>query len=172
MIRTFRTVNGVPTVTTIQCIHSVCRPYHDVPWREARSRYGIACLPPQGEPDRNLNPAPPPESFAVTDMAKPGFPNLAPSEASLVRVIQRYVRSSTLRIAWLPPDRYRRRQRFIIFDAVGGPCSTAFAYRVLNGGCNEMYQASVSQYATWAAPGCAKMTPPPWTTAETRFGRR
>ncbi len=105
-------------------------------------------------------------------MAKPGFPKLAASQAALVQNIQRYVHSSTLRIAWLPPDRYRRKPKFIIFDAVGGPCSTAFAYRVLNWPCNEMYQASVSPYSTWAAPDCLKATPPPWMTAESFFGRR
>jgi hypothetical protein len=164
-----RTVNGVTTVTTVKCIHSVCRPYHDEP-RETRSRYGIAC--PAATSDRNLDPAPLPESYAVNEISKPGFPGLTPSEATTVRRIRRYVQSPTLRIAWLPPHGYRKKAEFVVFDAVDGPCSKTLAYGVLNGWCNEMYQPSFDAYSTWAAPDCLKATPPPWMTAESFFGRR
>jgi hypothetical protein len=122
-------------------------------------------------PDRNLDPEPPPESYAVNDISEPGFPRLTPSEATLVRRIRRYVQSPTLRIAWLPPHGYRKRPEFVVFDAVDGPCSKTVAYGVLNGWCNEMYQPSLDPYSTWAAPECGNGTPPPWSPAE-RFKPR
>jgi hypothetical protein len=130
---------------------------------KTHSRYGIACVP--GVPAGNKSdPEPPPPSYAVGDIGKPGFPALARPEATMLQRIRRYVHSGMLRIAWLPPHGYRQKTEFVVFDASGGPCNSTFAYGVLNGYCNEMYRPSDDPYSTWAAPDCSYATPRPWMT--------
>jgi hypothetical protein len=76
--------------------------------------------------------------------------------------IEHYVKSDTLRIAWL--ERPPQQPEFIIYDAVAGPCyMQTHAYPVLNGGCNEDYGPADEPYETEPAPDCFG-TPYPWTT--------
>jgi hypothetical protein len=146
-------------------------PSYDGKPPETHARYGIACVP--GVPTGNKpDPEPPPPSYAVGGIGKPGFPALASPEATMVQRIRRYVHSQTLRIAWLPPHGYRRKTEFIVFDASGGPCNPTLVYGVLNGYCNEMYRPSDDPYATWAAPDCSYATPRPWMTAVRSNPRR
>lgn len=91
-----------------------------------------------------------PQSYLAKDIGKPGFPALKSEEASMVRRIERYVHSKTLRIAWVDAGR-----EFIVFDASDGPCETwAAGYSVLNGGCNELYEPGENPYHTHAGSGC------------------
>jgi hypothetical protein len=104
-------------------------------------------------PGTKLDSEPPPQSYAVADIGKPGFPRLARDEATMVRRIQHYVRSSHLRIAWVGGGRFG--SEFIVFDATDGPCEVwAAGYAVLNGGCNEFYEPGENPYHTHAGSGC------------------
>jgi hypothetical protein len=153
-----RTFHGVPLAPNISCPDPTCSSYNEEPYVLTRSRYGVGCLgnvPPGATP----NPEPPPQSYLVKDIGKPDFPALQPSEASKVRRIQRYVNSSTLRIAWVGGE-------FIVFDAKDGPCETwAQGYSVLNGACNEFYEPGDNPYNTHAGSGCPGAKRPWMTTA-------
>jgi hypothetical protein len=108
----------------------------------------------------------PPVTYTAADIGKPGVPKLTEQERAVLRRIERYIKSNTLRIAWLdhaPPQR-----RFIIYDADAGPCYTqSHAYPVLNGSCNEYYGPADDPYDTLPAPDCMG-TPYPWATPTPR----
>lgn len=136
----------------ITCFDPTCRSYNERPYVLTRSRYGTGCLgnvPPGTTPSRK----PPPQSYLVNDIGKLGFPALKPGEASVVRRIQRYVRSSTLRIAWVDDG-----SEFIVFDAKDGPCEVwAPGYGELNDyddSCNEYYEPGENPYRTHAGTRC------------------
>jgi hypothetical protein len=165
-----RTYHGVPLAPNVHCSDADCRGYQVDPYVRSRSRYGIACMgnvPPGTIP----NPDPPPESYAVADIGKPGFPTLSRDEFAMVRRIQRYVHSKTLRLAWLGSSAGAPRSspgEFIVVDAADGPCEVAAAgYSVLNGECNEFYQPGENPYSTHPGSGCYDV-PRPWMTAAPR----
>ncbi len=160
-----RSIKGVPLAPNITCESADCSTYSTTPYIQTRSRYGIGCLGNVG-PGNTPDPAPPPESYAVADIGKSGFPELAPSELDMVRRTQRYVHSKTLRIAWLASPNQRVNAEFIIFDASDGPClDAALGYPVLNGFCNEFYEPGENPYDTKAAPDCFEPSPRPWMTS-------
>jgi hypothetical protein len=110
-------------------------------------------------PGTTPNPEPPPQSYSVAFVGKPGFPVLRQDELATLRRIRAYVRSKTLRIAWVGGP---SRREFIVFDATDGPCEVwAAGYSVLNGGCNEFYQPGENPYWTHAGSGCYP-TSRPW----------
>jgi hypothetical protein len=105
----------------------------------------------------------PPITYAAADVGKPGVPKLTAQERAVLRRIERYVKSDTLRIAWV--DYASTPRHFIIYDADAGPCYTqTHAYAVLNGTCNEGYGPADEPYETRPAPDCQGHTPYPWTT--------
>ncbi|HLI95177.1 MAG TPA: hypothetical protein VKT72_03700 [Candidatus Baltobacteraceae bacterium] len=57
---------------------------------------------------------------AAYDIGKTGVPALTDEERSVVRSIEHYVHSPTLRFALIYPH-------FMVFDATEGPCSEAAA---------------------------------------------
>lgn len=113
-------------------------------------------------PGTTPDPSPPPQSYRIADIGKPGFPKLAPDELAMVRRIQRYIHSSTLRIAWVVQS--TTPNGFIVFNATDGPCEVwAAGYKVLNGGCNEFYQPGENPYNTHPVPDCYRADErPPW----------
>jgi hypothetical protein len=160
-----RTFHGVPLAPNVRCNAPRCSAYQVFPYIRTRSRYGIGCMgntPPGTLP----NPEAPPQSYAVADIGKPGFPALSADEGATVKRIQRYVHSKVLRIAWVAG--YRR--EFIVFNATDGPCEVwAVGYKVLNGGCNEYYQPGENPYDTHAAPDCLPQElHRPWMTPTPR----
>jgi hypothetical protein len=150
--------NGVALAPNVTCPTSDCNGYNVHPNVLYRSRYGIGCLgnvPPGTTP----NPERPPQSYRIRDVGRPGFPKLTSQEVALVQRVRHYVRSDTLRIAWI--DSATTQNGFIIFDASDGPCSTDGRYMVLNGSCNEFYEPGENPYETKAAPDCIP-TKRPW----------
>ncbi len=124
---------------------------------------GIQC-----QPDYRYFRAPhaPPVTYAAADVGKPGVPELTARERDALRRIERYIKSDTLRIAWV--DYASPPRHFIIYDANAGPCyEQTHAYRVLNGSCNEDYGPADEPYQTLPAPDCFG-TPYPWATATPR----
>jgi hypothetical protein len=123
-----------------------------------RSRYGIGCWG-HVVGGHSPNPSPPPQSYLVSDMGKPGTPQLTPAERSMVDGIQRHLHSATLRVGWLG------RHSFIVFDAVDGPCMDAApGYPVLNYSChqNDFYQPGENPYGMGAGPTEMQCSPRPW----------
>lgn len=157
-----RVIKGISLQAHVHCGTLDCGAYDVQPFVRTRSRFGTGCfgnVPPGTTP----NPRPPPESYLVKDVGKPGFPALKPDEIAVFRRVQRYVRSPNLRIAWV--DGEEPSSRFIVFDAVQGPCLVAASgYRVLNGACNERYQPGENPYYTTAGTyvDCYRQTPRPW----------
>jgi hypothetical protein len=148
-----RSFNGVPLAPNVTCFDARCSSYNVQPYVRTRSRYGIGCMG-NVPPGTTMNPQLPPESYAVGDIGKPGFPVLTPAEAGMVARIGRYVRSNALRIAWVHGAHEGERQ-FIVFNAVDGPCKvSAPGYPVLNGFCNEVFQPGEIPYNTHATTGC------------------
>lgn len=96
-----------------------------------------------------------PPSYRTADVGKPGVPSPKPSDLRMLRRIQRYVHSPTLRYVYAA-------KRFLVYDAIDGPCmGGAPGYFVLNGSCNEFYMPSNQTDYTVATPGC--FSPPrPW----------
>ena len=158
-----RTVNGVPLAPNVRCADPSCASFNVSPYVRTRSRYGIGCMGdvrPGSTPDQS----PPPQSYSVADIGKAGFPKLAPDELAMVRRVERYVHSRTLRVAWVGST---TKNGFIVFDATDGPCEVwAAGYKVLNGVCNEFYQPGENPYHTHAVPDCyPRDVHPPWMTA-------
>jgi hypothetical protein len=128
-----------------------------------RTKYGIGCMGDVA-PGATPNPLPPPLSFAVKDIGKPGMPALSGSEIKAVRRIERIAPSPALRFAWVQG---RDKAEFIIFNASDGPCEVeAAGYQVLNGSCNEFYQPGENPYHTHAVPDCSWTKP--WGTPTPR----
>ncbi|MGD0969693.1 MAG: hypothetical protein ABR949_15580 [Candidatus Aquilonibacter sp.] len=121
---------------------------------------GIQCQPSYRDV---RGPHAPPITYAAADVGKPGVPRLTAQERALLHRIEYYVKSGTLRIAWLndaPPQ-----HRFIIYDADAGPCyAQSRAYPVLNGNCLEYYGPADDPYETLPVPDCDGRTPYPWMT--------
>ncbi len=155
--------NGVALAPNITCPASDCTHSYNVqPYVLYRSQYGIGCLgnvPPGTTP----NPERPPQSYRIQDVGKSGFPKLTLQETALVKRVRHFVTSKTLRIAWI--DYATTPNRFIIFDALDGPCGTSRPYDVLNGSCNEIYEPGENPYETKAAPDCFPQTKRPWQKA-------
>ena len=100
-----------------------------------------------------------PASYSVFDVGKPGVPSLGPQAATALRGILKYRRSPSLRFASIG-------RRFIVFDAIGGPCSTAApGYFVLNGACNEYYLPSDDFSSTHAESSCLEEKRP-WMNSD------
>lgn len=151
--------NGVPLAQNITCATPDCSAYNVSPYVRTRSRYGIGCLG-NVPPGTIADPRPPPQSYNVSDIGKRGFPALKAREATLIKRIHHYVRSATLRIAWV--DDATTPRGFIVFNAVHGPCYPAPWYEVLNGTCNEIYEPGENPYFTVAAPYCVPIEKRPW----------
>lgn len=121
---------------------------------------GIQCVPDYNNV-RALHALP--ITYAAADVGKPGVPILTASERAVLRRIEHYVKSDTLRIGWI--DYATTPRHFIVFDASDGPCDIGtHAYKVLNGTCNEDYGPADNPYATEPAPDCYGVTPYPWMT--------
>jgi hypothetical protein len=109
----------------------------------------------------------PPITYSAVTVGKPGVPRLTPQELATLHRIEHFVKSPTLRFAWL--DYASTPRHFVIYDASAGPCyAQTHAYSVLNGGCNEDYGPTDDPYETRPAPDCLRQTPYPWTTPSPR----
>ena len=116
---------------------------------QVSSRYGVACHR-FVYPGTTPNPNPPPLSYSVKDIAKPGVPTLTADESAVLRRIRRYVHSETLRFAWVSNW---KSNDFIVYDATDGPCANfALGYEVLNGPCDVFYEPGENPYSTHPGP--------------------
>jgi hypothetical protein len=119
--------------------------------RERRVGLGTICA--VLNPGKDLRTTPP--SYLAADIGKAGVPTPKARDLRMVRRIQRYVHSKTLRFAYAAGE-------FIVYDATDGPCTgSAPGYFVLNGACNESYMPSSESDSTIAVPGCLE-APRPW----------
>jgi len=124
-----------------------------------QTHYGIGC---RGHhiPGTPWNPHPPPLSYNAKDVGKSDIPALTSSEAAVLKRIQRYIHSDTLRVAWLNPG---QQGSFIVFDATDGPCADfGLGYEVLNGSCHEFYQPGENPYFTNPGPPEGITCKRPW----------
>jgi len=153
-------VRGVPLASNVHCASADCRSYNVDPAIRARTAVSVQCMgntPPGTTP----NPKPPPLSYLVSDIGKHGVPQLNAPERAMIERIRRYVRSKTLRFAWVEDSTTMGEP--IVFDAYDGPCEGwAAGYAVLNGACNEYYEPGENPYSTHAVPGCYRSSPRPW----------
>jgi len=125
------------------------RPYPEVKF----GKYGIACLTVR------QRTTPGETSYNVEDIGKQGVPALTPEQISMVRRIQRYIQSRTLRFTFV-----RMQPRFVVFDATDGPCA-AFApgYWVLNDPePDSFYEPGEAPGFVHPIPGEVAPTPGPW----------
>lgn len=115
---------------------------------------GATCAPwsPPGVPHNTL---PTPVSYRASDVGKAGVQVLDSKSRATLRRIARTHRSPTLRFAYLfsPGKPAGSRERFIVFDATGGPCAEGAYYRVLNGADNEFYQPAENPWGVTPTPG-------------------
>ena len=118
---------------------------------EKRAGMGTYCA--VLNPGQNLRTTP--VSYRAADLGKAGVPTPKPRDVQMLRSIEHYVHSPTLRFVYSA-------QKFIVYDAIDGPCTgSAPGYFALNGGCNEFYMPSKQDDYTVAVPGC--LSPPrPW----------
>lgn len=115
-------------------------------------KYGIACLTyQQRTTPSNL-------SYSVADIGKEGVPTLTDSQVTMIRRIQKYVHSETLRFG------FTGRGQFIVFDADAGPCfDGAPGYWVMNDpDINSFYEPGEAPDFIHAIPGEVAPTPGPW----------
>lgn len=115
-------------------------------------KYGVGCRTFQAP----LIVGPP--SYLVRDVGKNGVPALDRRQVRVIRAIQRYVHSKTLRFAifthGIAP--------FVVFDAPDGPCSEA-SYWVLNDRFGNLYyEPGEAPGFLHAEPSDAAPTPGPW----------
>jgi hypothetical protein len=101
-------------------------------------------------------------SYSVKDIGRPHVAHLSRADSNMIRAIERYVDSSTLRFAFTPVD------ELLVFNASGDPCAE---YRVLNGGCNEGYDPVDRLRGTAAFPGGCLNTPRPWLKEDAIGGK-
>ena len=119
--------------------------------RERRVGLGTICA--VLNPGKDLRTTPP--SYRAADIGKAGVPTPHTRDLRMLRRIQRYVHSKTLRFTDLAGE-------FLVYDAKDGPCiGSAPGYFVLNGACNEYYMPSSERDYTVAVPGCLD-APRPW----------
>ncbi len=103
-------------------------------------------------------------SYSASDVGKQGVPKLSRRESKMLRRIEEYVHSATLRFAFVNGS-------FVVYDAVAGPCSPqAPGYFDLAGGCNEYYTPPLDVSATHAEPGCL-FPPRPWIAHDRGLGK-
>jgi hypothetical protein len=97
-------------------------------------------------------------SYSVRDIGKTGVPNLTAEQRTLVRRIQHYIHSKTLRFTFLWNG------NFLVFDATDGPCADfAPGYWVLNDKSpNTFYEPGEAPGFVHAIPGDAAPTLGPW----------
>jgi hypothetical protein len=102
-------------------------------------------------------------SYAVDDVGKGKVPKLHEEDASVLRLILRYVNPDSLRFAYL-------RNKFIVFSSpVARLCDPVIPPSfVLNGACNEYY-SPLRPWGTTAAMGCY-LPPRPWVSNDQASG--
>ena|ERR1017187_8724293 len=105
------------------------------------------------------DPSPAPISYQVSDVGKTRVPALNHHEMALLKKIEHYVHSQTLRFEFITNK--LDRHRMIFFDAVQGACiGNAPGYHVLNGACNEYYEPGENPRYTVGIPSCDILPPP------------
>ena len=135
-------------------------PVWDLPRAVHVSEHGVGCIGIE-EPDR-IGPA----SYGVRDIGAPDVPRLAKKQKDMIARIERYIRPTYLRFAFVP-TRFSKNQ-FIIFDAMpgawDGPCiNAAPGYQILNEtNPNLFYQPGENPFVLRAVPGDVAPTPGPW----------
>ncbi|MBD5653847.1 MAG: hypothetical protein IAI50_01550 [Candidatus Eremiobacteraeota bacterium] len=110
----------------------------------------------------NVNGTIGPPSYLAQNIGRSGVPKLTASQRNMIRAISRYVRSKTLRFAFVGPD-------FLIYDAYDGPCNGS-PYAVLNLDCADYFSPtdfeSIMSEGTkagfFAHPGACPFAPRPW----------
>ena len=148
---TMRTYKGVPLAPNVSCSAPDCTGFTVRPYVRIRTKYGIGCLGDVA-PGTTPNPIPPPLTYAAYDAGKEGVPPLTVRQASILKRIQHFRQSKTLRFGWVEAFRSGTGRDFIVFDATDGPCEVAAGgYEILNGGCDNMfYQPGENPYRTHA----------------------
>ncbi len=103
-------------------------------------------------------------SYSASDVGERGVPKLSRDDSHMLRRIEEYVHSTTLRFAFVGGS-------FVVYDAVAGPCSPqAPGYFNLAGGCNEYYTPPLDINATHAEPDCL-FPPRPWIAHDRGLGK-
>lgn len=119
---------------------------------------GIACRPYQ-DPNSVT-----PLSYSAHDIGRPGVATLSASQLAMLRRIQHYVHSSTLR--FLVEKSYRGfvLDGFVVFDATDGPCADfAPGYQVLSSPTLLYYEPGESiKGAFTTIPESVGPSPGPW----------
>ena len=112
-------------------------------------------------------------SYSFAEIGKPEVPALDAPTFALFHRIARYIHSKTLRFAYFSRPPIRGVTRFIVYDAINGPCYTG-AYQVLNvGGMhNVMYQPGEEPNSLAAYPVDGPTTPFPWLKPTTSSKHR
>jgi hypothetical protein len=85
-----------------------------------------------------------PINYLVSDLGKPGVPQLSAEHRALVDRILRIHKSPTLRFVVLFPQ-------FVVFDATMGPCFSSPLYDVLSAR-NEHYQPGENPFTPLGDP--------------------
>ncbi len=131
---------------------------HPPPHPEVQvGKYGIACLTVQ------QRTTPGETSYDVENIGKQGVPALTREQISMVRPIQRYIQSRTLRFTFV-----HMQPHFVVFDATDGPCADfAPGYWVLNDPRpDSFYEPGEAPGFVHAVPGEDAPTPGPWMRPE------
>lgn len=118
-------------------------------------RYGIACRRTPGQSYT---------SYSAADAGKAGVPALSTSETTLLRRIQHYERSNTLRFLVLPhkePWLHSLVGNFVVFDPEWGPCSNHL-YWILNQRLPGNLWYAPTNLTEGPFPMMGVVTPGPW----------
>jgi len=124
-----------------------------VPTAVAVSQYGAGCR------SANYPDEVGPPSYNVAALGKPGVPGLTSDQLAMIRRIERYVHSRSLRFAfvlteWGP-------HTFIVFDpGAAGPCTPGA--RVLNLRGKQLYEPQIDPYTTVPDTPTMPEIPKPW----------
>ncbi len=132
-------------------------PPYAVPTSVPVGRYGIGC-----RTDADPSIVGPP-NYNVGDVGKPGVPVLTKAQLRMLRRIRHYVKSKTLRFAFVDgPTGANERDLFIVFNANQGPCIDFVAgYWVMNDARDgNLYYSPGNVSALTAAPDAPP--PGPW----------
>lgn len=114
--------------------------------------YGTACLTFR---DRTH---PSNVSYRAKDVGKTGVPRLTEAQITLLRRIQNYVHSETLRFAFV-------RREFLVFDATDGPCADfAPGYWIMNS-VDLYFEPGEAPGSLGPGPTEVEHTPGPWMRA-------
>jgi hypothetical protein len=115
-------------------------------------KYGVSCLTFEDRTHASN------VSYSVDDIGKPGTPRLTTDEASVVRRIQKYVHSKTLRFAFLETE-----SPFVIFDATNGPCfDGAPGYWIMNDPSGTFFEPGEGPAFEHPIPAEVSPTAGPW----------